>query len=131
MPEYVVKRVSQTLNTKKKSLLGSHILVLGTAYKKDVDDIRESPALEIIQLLKRAGADVVYHDPFVKELEYNGLHLKSIALTDGQIKKSDLVLILTNHTGIDYVGLTKKAKLVFDTRNVLGPHKNRSNVIRL
>ena len=131
MPEYVVKRITQALNDTGQSLRKSNILILGISYKRDVDDMRESPALEIISHLKEGGARVEYHDPFVNKLEYNGYKMRSVALSAAQIRKSDLILILTDHTDVDYEKVVENASLIFDTRNALKIFKRRSKIVRL
>jgi UDP-N-acetyl-D-glucosamine dehydrogenase len=131
MPEYVVEHVSHALNRFKKPLNGSKVLVLGLAYKKDVDDIRESPSIELIELLKHAGAEVDYNDPHVptthKQREHD-LKMKSVPLTPETLKKYDCVLIATDHSSYDYQMIVDNAKLIVDTRNacdsVTGPKKN-------
>ncbi len=128
MPEYVVELVREALNDDKKAVNGSKILVLGVAYKKDIDDMRESPALSIIDLLRAAGADVVYHDPFVEEVTFDhaytigdGEPLFNQELSDDLISSSDCVVICTEHTTVDYNQVCGKAKVVVDTRNALPP----------
>lgn len=131
MPEYCVKRVSQTLNDHRKSLRGSQILILGVSYKKNVDDMRESPALEIIEHLTKQGASVKYHDPYVPKLSFNGFKLKSVPLTSSAIRKSDLILILTDHSTVDYEKVVKHSRLIFDTRNALSDFRKRSKIVKL
>ncbi|MHC5112744.1 MAG: nucleotide sugar dehydrogenase [Planctomycetota bacterium] len=120
MPEYVVSKVSEALNRSKKALNGSKILVLGLAYKKDVDDIRESPSIELIEMLKERGAKVDYNDPFVaktpRQREHN-LRMTSKKLTAPMIGSYDCVLIATDHTSYDYGWIVKNAQCVVDTRN--------------
>jgi UDP-N-acetyl-D-glucosamine dehydrogenase len=120
MPEYVIDRVGRALNTIKKPINGSKILVLGLAYKKDIDDIRESPSIELIELLKEHGAQVDYNDPHIptthKQREHD-LRMKSVPLTPSRIKGYDCVLISTDHSIYDYEMIVKNAKLVVDTRN--------------
>jgi UDP-N-acetyl-D-glucosamine dehydrogenase len=120
MPKHVVNRVAEALNEKKKSIKGSKILVLGLAYKKDVDDIRESPSIELIELLKSRGASVDYNDPHVprtpKQREHN-LGMTSKKLTAASLRSYDCVLIATDHTAYDYDWIVRHAKLVVDTRN--------------
>ncbi|GMV97391.1 MAG: nucleotide sugar dehydrogenase [Phycisphaerae bacterium] len=131
MPEYVVEHVAHALNQHRKPIRGSKILVLGLAYKKDVDDIRESPSIELIELLKERGAKVDYNDPHVpsthKQREHD-LKMKSVPLTPAALKGYDCVLISTDHSDYDYRMIVKNAKLVVDTRNatanVKGPKKN-------
>src|SRR5215207_6361139 len=141
MPEYVVKLASSALNKNKKALNGSKILVLGVAYKKDIDDMRESPALSIIDLLRARGAEVSYHDPFVPEVTFDhaytigaGDPLFNTELTDDLIKSSDCVVICTEHSGIDYHGICEKAKLIVDTRNALNEtvrNGSKATIVRL
>jgi len=120
MPHYVVHKVMEALNSKKKSLNGSKVLVLGLAYKPDIDDVRESPSLELIELLTASGAKVDYNDPYLpqthKMREYD-LKMKSVPLTAAKVKSYDCVLISTNHSDYDYTWLVKNAKLVVDSRN--------------
>lgn len=127
MPEYVVDKVMHALNDHGKPLKGSKVLVLGLAYKKDVDDVRESPSVELIELLNHRGAKVDYHDPHIpaaKEMrEYNITHMKSIPLTPTNLKKYDCVLIATDHSTVDYDLVCKHAPLVVDTRNATGDKK--------
>lgn len=118
MPAYVVNKTAESLNKYSKSLKGSRILVIGVAYKPDVSDMRESPALEIIKHLKKEKAIVSYHDPFIKNIKINGSKFSSIRLTKAKIKDTDCVLIITPHKQIDYDLILKQARLVFDTRNV-------------
>ncbi len=131
LPEYVVKRALQILNSHRKSLRGSRVLVVGLAYKKDVDDTRESPAFEILEELHKQGASLQYHDPFVPNFSYNSMHLRSVPLTKSIVKGADLVLIVTNHSQIDYKFLVKEAKLIFDTRNALKGFPRQSKIIKL
>ncbi len=119
MPHYVVTRVISILNRNKKSLKGAKILIWGVAYKKDIADDRESAALEIVPDLVKKGAKVDYFDPFVPQF----LSKKSIKYNSGDLKKYDLVLILTDHSGFDYEELAKKSKLVIDTRNAIKSRK--------
>ena len=120
MPEYVVNRLAEALNAKRKSIKGSKVLVLGLAYKKDVDDIRESPSIELIEILQRRGAAVDYNDPYIprtpKQREHN-LGMTSKKLTAAALKSYDCVLIATDHTAYDYDWIVRHAKLIVDTRN--------------
>lgn len=117
MPEYTVRRLDQTLNLDKKALNGSRILVLGVAYKPNVSDFRESPALDVMELLSQSKARVSYHDAFVPEITIGGRRIASIALTDAALKAADCVMILTAHRGINYGKVARLAKRVFDARN--------------
>ena len=126
MPNYVVELATTALNESKKSVNGSKILILGVAYKKDIDDMRESPALSIIDLLRADGADVYYHDPFVPEVTFDhaytigaGEPLYNKELTDDLISDSDCVIICTEHSPVDYGRVCNLASLVVDTRNAL------------
>ena len=118
MPEFVVGKVRAALNAGKKAVNGSRILVLGVAYKRDVDDIRESPALDIIGLLAADGADVAYHDSFVSKLAEEDLLLSSVALTDQALTEADVVVIVTDHTDVDYARVLERAAVVVDARHV-------------
>ena len=127
MTENIAHRIGRALNDYKKSIRGSKILILGVAYKKDIDDVRESPALRIIDLLEYKGAKINYHDPYVENLG----SLKSLALTKNTIEEQDAIVITTDHTSIDYSSLGKYAKLIVDTRNIMATVKNpRARVIR-
>lgn len=117
MPEYVVRRAAELLNSRKIPLKGSKILVLGVAYKSDVSDTRESPALDVIEHLLHQGARVSYHDPYVPELEHSHCRMISAPLTPKTLKNSDLALIVTAHSKVDYSLVVKHAPMVFDTRN--------------
>jgi UDP-N-acetyl-D-glucosamine dehydrogenase len=126
MPEYVVKLTQTALNKNKRALNGSKILVLGVAYKKDIDDMRESPALSIIDLLRAKGAEVVYHDPFVPEVTFDHAYtigdaepLKNSELTDELLQECDCTIICTEHSAIDYKNVCALAPLIVDTRNAL------------
>jgi UDP-N-acetyl-D-glucosamine dehydrogenase len=132
MPEYVVDRVTNFLNNRfTKAINKSKILALGVAYKKDIKDMRESPSLDVIKLLEDKGARVRYNDPFVPEFRWdNGKH-KSVNITPAEIRKYDLVVILTNHTQYDYEMIVKNAKAVFDCRNATQAVKKHRNKIEL
>ena len=141
MPEHVVQLVSDGLNDDRKAMNGARILLLGVAYKKDIDDVRESPALSIIDRLRSKGCEVRYHDPYVRDLSFDDAHtegsgapLSSVELTDHEIKSSDCVVIVTNHSHIDYGRVTELAPLVVDTRNALNGDlrsKSSARIIRL
>jgi UDP-N-acetyl-D-glucosamine dehydrogenase len=117
MPAVVVRKVAQALNEEKKAVNGSRILVLGVAYKKDIDDMRESPALDVIRLLELQGANVLYHDPFVPKYREDGHEHASVALTDKEIESADAVVIVTDHSTVDYQRVVDLAGVVVDTRN--------------
>ena len=132
MPAYVVEKVSDALNDERKAVNGSRVLVIGIAYKKDIDDVRESPALDVIRLLEEQGADVVFHDPYVPEFQEDGLRHEGVSLSDDEIKKADAVVIVTDHSSIDYQRLVNRAGLVIDTRNATAKTKaGRARVVSL
>ena len=138
MPEHVVTLVTDALNDDRKSLKGSRVLVLGVAYKKDIDDVRESPALSIIDRLRAKGAEVRYHDPFVSELRFDDAHtegsgepLQSIALADEELRASDVCIIVTDHSGVDYRRVCELSKLIVDTRNALSRDLRRGSSARI
>ncbi len=118
MPRYVVIRLTELMNDRGKSLKGSRFLILGVAYKKNVSDTRESPALDILLLLQARGAEVLYHDPYVPHLTIQEQTWHSVPLEDEVLAQVDAVLILTDHDNVDYDRVVQKAPLVFDTRNV-------------
>ena len=141
MPAYVVELVTAALNKNRKAVNGSKILILGVAYKKDIDDMRESPALSIIDLLRADGAEVSYHDPFVPEVTFDhaytigdGEPLYNQELTDSLIAESDCVIICTGHSGVDYGQVCELASLIVDTRNALTTETrngSKAKVVRL
>ncbi|MCP3776511.1 nucleotide sugar dehydrogenase [Paenibacillus sp. MZ04-78.2] len=132
MPSYVVSKSIYALGTMNKPLNGANIVLIGVAYKKDIKDYRESPALKIINLLQNAGANVSYFDPLFPKIESkyikNGT-LYSVELSDSVLKQNDLVIIVTDHSTINYERITKEAKLIIDTRNATKGIMNRENVI--
>lgn len=130
MPYFVVERLMYALNEHKKALSGSRILVLGVAYKGDIDDMRESPAIKVIDLLSKHNPEIVYHDPCVPEYRYDGITMNSVELTDEEIEAADAVLILTAHSNVDYEHVAKHAKLILDTRNAMKTI-DAPNVVRL
>ena len=138
MPEHVVQLVADGLNDAEKPLKGSRVLLLGAAYKKDINDVRESPALSIIDLLRAKGARVSYHDPFVSEVRFDDAHtqgggdpLQSSALTDEELRASDCVVIVTDHSPINYRRITELAPLIVDTRNALNGELRRESKARI
>lgn len=126
MPHYVIRRTMDGLNESGKALRGAKVLVIGLAYKADVDDVRETPAAEIIKLLFEQGAEVSYHDPhvplFAGMRKYMEFRMHSVSLSAEALKQSDCVLIVTNHTKIDWQLIADHAQLVVDSRNAMGPH---------
>jgi UDP-N-acetyl-D-glucosamine dehydrogenase len=141
MPEHVVQLVADGLNDERKAMKGSRVLLLGVAYKKDIDDVRESPALSIIDRLRAKGAEVSYHDPFVHEIRFDDAHtegsgepLSSITLDDAALKNSDCIIIVTDHSQIDYKRVCALSSLIVDTRNALNGElrkESKARVIRL
>jgi UDP-N-acetyl-D-glucosamine dehydrogenase len=118
MPSFSVSRISEILNKDRKSLNGSRVLVLGVAYKPEISDYRESPALDVMELLIEGGSKVSYHDPFVAKVKIGALGLSSVPLTPARLKSADCVAILTAHQGLDYTQVARLARRVFDARNV-------------
>jgi UDP-N-acetyl-D-glucosamine dehydrogenase len=131
MPHYVVDRIIIALNERKKALKGSKILISGVTYKKDINDIRESPALAIMNSLIEKEAKVQYHDPLIPSFEIDGLKLKSVDLTKESIISSDCVVIVTDHSSIDYRLIVDNASFILDTRNVLKGFKEKHNIVKL
>ncbi len=129
MPNHVVELIANGLNKNKQSLNGSKVLVLGVAYKPDIDDVRESPALDVIQLLENRGANVDYYDPHVPSIQWNGTTVHSQASLEN-INQYDAVAIVTNHKAVDYDYVKIRANLIIDTRNVYTNHKD-PKVVRL
>ena len=134
MPHYVVHRTMEALNEKKKSLKGAKVLVLGLAYKKDIDDVRESPSIELIELLEKKGAKVDYNDPYIPQthkMREHNLKMKSKTLSAAMLKSYDVVLISTDHSCYDYKWIVKNAKLVVDSRNATAKVKSgRSKIVK-
>jgi UDP-N-acetyl-D-glucosamine dehydrogenase len=127
MPEYWVARVVDRLNEQGKAARGSQVLVIGVAYKKDIGDIRESPALDVIRLLERRGAVVRYHDPHVPVLKEEDIDLTSVPLTPESLRAADCTVIVTDHAAIDYAAVGRHARVVVDTRNALAKVRERGN----
>ncbi len=127
MPEYWVAQVVGRLNEQGKAARGSTVLVLGVAYKKDIDDVRESPALDVIRLLEQRGAVVRYHDPHVPRLADDDVELQSVPLTAETLDSADCVIIVTDHSAVDYELVARRAKVVVDTRNALARARGRGN----
>lgn len=130
MPYYVARRVMDALNTRHKSLKGSRILLLGVAYKNDIDDMRESPAIKIAELLMNKGADVIYHDPYVERFVVGDEEVPSCDLTRAACEDVDAVIVVTAHGNVDYDLVVEAADLILDTRNVLKAYDD-GNVVRL
>ncbi len=130
MPYHIVERAMELLNEHGKPLKGARVLLLGMAYKKDIDDLRESPALKIARLLLDRGALLSYHDPHIPEIHQGELQLASLPLDEQALKAADLVIITTSHTAVDYNKVVENASLVFDTRNAT-QGIDAPNVVRL
>ncbi len=130
MPEYVVAKAQDALNKKGKALKDAKILVLGVAYKKDVDDVRESPALDVIEQFEKKGAVVVFSDPHIPEIRVENKKMRSQKISPALLRGTDLAVIITDHRAFDYYLIVKHAPLVFDTRNVLRGFKTK-NIVRL
>ena len=137
MPAYVVSKVADALNGVRKPLNGSRVLVLGIAYKKDIDDLRESPALEILRQLEEKGAEIAYHDPFCARIDDDGhtalrhLPMSSTPITARVLRESDCVLVITDHSNVDYSLVAEHASLVVDSRGVMRKHPGRARVVGL
>ncbi len=129
MPEYCVERASKILNRHAKAMNGAKVLVVGVAYKQDIDDYRESPALRVIEVLQREQADVEYYDPWVAEYKYKGQKYQGIKeITPEIIASYDLVMVTAAHTNVDYDMIQKNAKAIFDTKNAMKAIENRDNI---
>ena len=129
MPEYCMERASGILNRYKKSLNGSNILILGVAYKQDIDDYRESPALEVIDILKEMGVNIKYFDPYISEYKYKGeIYQGEKELTKELLEAADLVMITTSHSKVDYDFVQQHAAFIFDTKNAMKNVVNRDNI---
>ena len=141
MPDHVVTLIADGLNDERKSLKGARVLLLGVAYKKDINDVRESPALSIIDRLRAKGADVSYHDEYVPEIRFDDAHtdstgepLQSVALADDELKAADCVVIVTDHSTVDYERVCQLSTLIVDTRNAIDGNlrkQSRARVVRL
>lgn len=130
MPHYVVSQITQILGRNEKSVNRSNILLLGLSYKKDIGDLRESPSIEVYELLKKQGASLSVYDPYISSCKYMGESLPCVALTDEVIGGADLIVILTDHQIIDYQGILEKAQCIYDTRNVYKEVKS-SKLVKL
>ena len=129
MPEYCVERASKILNRYQKSLNGSKVLVMGVAYKQDIDDYRESPAIHVINILKENEAIVDFYDPYINEFRDKGITMHGLETIDENvINQYDIIIITCAHTNIDYEMVQKNAKVIFDTKNVMKDIANRSNI---
>ncbi len=131
MPEFVLERSMKILNRFGKALKGADLFVLGVAYKQDIDDCRQSPALDVIHLLEKYGANISYHDPYISSFQYRGKRYKSSELTAQRLQQADLVLLTTMHTVFDYEWIQQQAKVIFDTKNAFKKVETRENIERL
>lgn len=132
MPLYVIEKVGDALNDDFKPIRGSKILVMGVAYKRDIDDVRESPALDVIGLLQHRGANVVYHDPYVPQFRgEDNQHIYSVPLTDELLDNADCVVIVTDHSVFDYQNILNRSKLVIDTRHATAKYSGKARVVTL
>lgn len=129
MPEYCVERASKLLNHKGKAMKTSKVLVLGVAYKQDIADYRESPALRVIEELEKSEANISYFDPWVPEYKYNGRRYSSIKeITPEIIASYDLIMVTAAHSNIDYKMIQENAQIIFDTKNVMKDITERENI---
>lgn len=124
MPHFVCDKVALALNNQGRAVKNSKILIMGVAYKKDIDDLRESPSIEIIHGLEKRGAHIDYYDPYIPTMDYEGLKMKSVTWSKDLAKKYDMVVITTDHSNVDYASLLKSSKLILDTRNALKDFKD-------
>jgi UDP-N-acetyl-D-glucosamine dehydrogenase len=132
MPDFVVEKIARGLNDDRKAVKGSRVLVLGIAYKRDIDDMRESPALDVMRLLEQRGAEVVYHDPHVPSFREDGHEAWSVALTADELTRADAVVVITDHKAVDYGFVAAHARLIVDTRHVYATLGSvRARVIQL
>jgi UDP-N-acetyl-D-glucosamine dehydrogenase len=129
MPEYTVNRCGKMLNNVKKALNGSKVLILGVAYKQDVDDYRESPALKVIEIFKKNGSEVTYYDPYIQRYRYKGQEYDCLReLTAEALQEADLVVVTTAHTKVDYAFVQRHSKMIFDTKNAMKNVESRDNI---
>ena len=131
MPAYVVQKVADALNEAQKAVNGSQVLVLGMAYKRDVSDCRESPAIDVVKELKARGAEVVFVDPWVEAFEMDGESLEKRDFTAENLAAADCVVVVTDHSDFDADLVVDSSKLVVDTRNLTRDHADRPHVFRL
>lgn len=132
MPEFVIENIMKILNKNRKALNGANVLLLGVAYKKDIDDYRESPVLKIIELLENEGANITINDPYIKSFKHNGKIYDTHGFDDKIVENADIVVITTDHSDYDYDSLLKHSKIIYDTRNAMGHIKEgREKIHRL
>lgn len=130
MPYYVVSKIAEALNDVQKSIKGSKILILGVAYKKDIDDLRESPALRVIEILRQKGAFISYHDPYIDKISVGDESFCSQPLSEDVLRENDCAVVITDHSNVDYELIVEKANLVVDTRNALDKFKSE-NIVKI
>jgi len=130
MPYYVVSKIAEALNDAQKSIKGSKILILGVAYKKDIDDLRESPALKVIEILGQKGALISYHDPYINKIGVGDESFCSQPLSEDVLREKDCVVVITDHSNVDYELIVEKSGLVVDTRNALDKFKSE-NIVKI
>lgn len=128
MPQFVAERSMKILNRFRKTMNGASILLLGVAYKQDIDDLRESPALKVLEQLEAEGAEVIYHDPFIPRFKHNGKSYESVELSAEGLQAADLVILTTMHSTFDYVRIAAEASFIFDTKNAFKEVKLRDNI---
>lgn len=128
MPQFVTERSMKILNRFKKTMNGARILLLGVAYKQDIDDLRESPALKVIEHLEKEGALISYYDPYIPQFTHQGIEYRSIELNQDKLRDADLVILTTMHTQFDYEHIARDATYIFDTKNAFKHVKNRKNI---
>ena len=131
MPRYVIEKISNGLNRRKKALNGAKILLVGIAYKKNVQDLRESPVFPLIDLLREHGSKVSYYDPYFSYFKVDDIDLKCVKFSKETLRSFDCVVVTTDHSNVDYQFMAKNSKLIVDTRNALKDVKNRANIIRI
>ena len=130
MPDYVVELVAEALNRQGKAIRGSKVLVLGVAYKADIDDVRESPSLDIMEKLRERGARIEYSDPHVASIAFAGNVLKNVPFTATNAKRYDCTVIATAHSSVSYTNVLRWSKAIVDTRNALKGRKS-AKIVRL
>ena len=129
MPEYCIDRASRILNKDKKALNGAKVLALGVAYKQDIDDYRESPALKVIENFEKVGTQIDFYDPFIPEYKYKGTIHKGIKKINPEIIRGyDLIIVTASHTNVDYEMIQQNARAIFDTKNAMKNVKIRNNI---
>ncbi len=131
MPNYVVRKITDALNIHRKSINGSRILILGVAYKENVGDARESPALDIIEILSQKGAEVIYNDPHVPQIRIGGRKWKSLSLNDNLLSQADCIVITTAHSSYDFGTIVKSARLIIDTRNATKNLSDKKKILKI